>query len=227
MTDETLSSLAVVTDARAARVLVDVEAARDVAPFARRARSIADVARERGAPLDRFTHRVKRLARLGLLEVAEVTPRAGRPVRLYRTAAERFFVPHAVLPFEEVMASVERRYSARLIAAMALEDVTSPAAGGFGTCAYVDAAGEWRLHTTDRAGRPVDVRGGDRPAVFNAWTPLELTFEQAKAFQRDLEALLRRYSGGRGERYLLHLALAPERGTRLAAPGEAALPPRD
>lgn len=200
------------TDVRAGRLLVDLDAMRDVTPFMRAPRSIADVARERNVTVDRFAHRVRRLVHLGLLHVAEVRPRAGRPVRLYLSTAGTFFIPHTVVPFEDVMASVDQQYAPRLIGALAVEGVTDPTRDTFGTTVYVDGSGELRLHTTSQAGTPVDVLAPHRPALFNAWVPLNLTFEQAKALQGEMSALLQRYSGGQGERYLVHLALAPERG---------------
>ena len=48
------------------------------------------------------------------------------------------------------------------------------------------------------------------PAFWNSWDTVELGPAEAKAFQRELAALARKYaSRGGGGRYLVRLALAP------------------
>lgn len=50
----------------------------------------------------------------------------------------------------------------------------------------------------------------DAPALWTAWAVLKLDFADAKAFQRELAALVGRYGDKRGSQdYLVRLALAP------------------
>ena len=84
----------------AGRALTDLTLLPPGAHFLRHEASAREAAVAIGADLDEFDDRVRKLAALGLLEVASVERRAGRPIKRYRAAAQAFFVPFAVLPHE-------------------------------------------------------------------------------------------------------------------------------
>lgn len=92
----------VVDDAAQARLLSDPEALRTFEPFLARERAVAEVARELGARVDTVLYRVRRLREAGLLRVVREEPRAGRPIKVYRSSADAYFVPFAATPFAEL-----------------------------------------------------------------------------------------------------------------------------
>jgi len=133
-----------------------------------------------------------RFCRLGLLEVAEVRARAGRPIKLYRTTAEAFFLPHAAAP-ELVTERLARELRAGLMAAAAQP--------GKGMLFYADAQGAPRMEAA---------RGAAPSEALEMWRVMRLSPEDRAAFAAELDALIARFAqGDRGPAYLVHAALAP------------------
>jgi hypothetical protein len=179
--------------------------------FAGRPRSIAEVARDREYDLKRLHHHVLRFCRLGLLEVAEVRARAGRPVKLYRTTSEAFFVPHAATP-ELATDPLARDLRAGLQAA-----ARKP---GKGYLVYADG---------DGIPRAEPARGAGPPEAAEMWRILRLSPEEMASLSAELDALLTRYmrtASGRGRAFLVHAAVAPRAEEPAEPPAEPAWPVR-
>lgn len=158
-----------------------------------RPRALADAARDGGFDLKRLHHHVLRFCRLGLLEVAEARARAGRPIKLYRTTAEAFFVPHAAAP-ELLTERLARELRASLRSAAAQP--------GKGLVFYADAHGVPRME---------GARGDTPPEAMETWRVLRLTPEDRAAFAAELDELIARFAQrGVGQAYLVHAALAPQ-----------------
>jgi len=98
MKGDELSRAYVVSDPAAAVVFTNSRLRRLLMLFAGRQLSLGDAARIANVDLKRLHHHAGRLVRLGLLEVAAARPRAGRPIKLYRAAAESFFISQQLLP---------------------------------------------------------------------------------------------------------------------------------
>lgn len=194
MPNDVLSRALTITDPRAAAALVDPVSQGMILAFAGRARSIAEVARDGEYDLKRLHHHVQRFCRLGLLEVADSRPRAGRPVKLYRTVAEAFFVPHGALP---------ELHTERLVRNLRAGLRRAARRPGKGVLVYADGDGIPRSETR---------RGEHGLEAAEMWRMLRLAPDQVAELSAELDALLNRYMreerpGGRG--YLLHAALAP------------------
>ena len=84
-----------------ARLLSDDAATRFLEPFLGRERSASQAARELGVPIDTLLYRVKRFLEAGLLEIVREEPRAGRPIKIYRTVADGFYVPFELTAYAE------------------------------------------------------------------------------------------------------------------------------
>ncbi len=156
--------------------------------------------------------RVKRFVALGLLVVAHEQARAGRALKLYQTAAERFFVPFEVMSFQSLEAMLrkldlfwEDELRRGVIRAR------REAIGNWGYQVYCDDTRTLRVHTALKPGVEYDAHAAQEPAVVSLWNEsLRLDFEEAKALQQELLELNRRYVGKTGaQRYLLRLGLAP------------------
>jgi hypothetical protein len=194
MSQSKLSSPLVIEDPRAAAVLLDPAAQAMALAFAGQPKSIAEVGRAGGYDLKRLHHHVGRFCRLGLLEVAEVRARAGRPIKLYRTTAEAFFVPHAAA--RELATEGLSRDLRQGLAAAARRP-------GKGFLVYADADGVPRREAA---------RGDAAPEASEMWRILRLSPDEMAALSAELDALLTRYlkaASGTGRSYLLHAALAP------------------
>lgn len=193
MTQNVLSRALTVEQPKAAAALLDPVSQAMVLAFAAPA-SIAEVARMRGYDLKRLHHHVLRFCRLGLLEVAEVRARAGRPIRLYRTVAEAFFVPHA---------------AAR---ELATEGLARDLREGLALAARRPGKGYFIWADADGVARREPARGDAPPEAAEMWRILRLSPDEMAALSAELDELLTRYlrnARGPGRTYLLHAALAP------------------
>lgn len=205
MGHDVLSRTLTVADPRAAAALIDPVSQGMVLAFGGRPRSLAEVARDRDLDIKRLHHHVLRFCRLGLLEVVETRARAGRPIKLYRTTAEAFFVPHAAGP---------ELYTERLARDLREGLRSAAARPGKGFLFYQGA---------DGLPRAEPARGDTAPEAMEAWRILRLAPPDMAALSADLEALLNRYMArsGHGQAFLVHAAIAPHPTAEPAPPQPA------
>lgn len=88
-----------VTDERVADMLTSVRWTPYYEPFLARTSSVKDAAQQAGCSLNEMLYRVRRMHQAGLLIVVDTVKRAGRPVKLYRTAHDAYFIPFDVTPY--------------------------------------------------------------------------------------------------------------------------------
>lgn len=206
-----------IADPEVARVLVENRSAQLFEPFMKRALSLNEAAQELGVKLPKLLYHVKRFLELGLLEVACVERRNGRPVKRYRSTAKTFFVPFHVTPSEtlerllsELTAYDTKRFHRE--AAYTLQNI-SPT-WGLHVALHGEDGVSYAL-TPDREGlKPLlDVLfGPDAPAILSTEGTLKLTFETAKALQKELDELYKRYreqQSDKGKPYAYRLGLTP------------------
>lgn len=206
-----------VTDPEVAVVLMQPRAQRVLAPFMTGERSVGEVAAATGTSTQSVGYWVKRFTNLHLLRCTRTRPRRGRPIRCYRATAAGFFVPFGMTSsstLEALLIEQERPWTERLY--RDLVRAGDPGVGelrGWGLC--VSASGEAPdLNFAPNPQLAADVVASvlrpDAPALWTGWAVLELDFADAKAFQRELAALVGRYGKKRGaQSYLARLALAP------------------
>jgi hypothetical protein len=97
----------VVADRRQARYLTDPAKKQFFLPFLARERRVAQAAAEVGCSINRMLYQVRTLVDAGLLQMLREEPRAGRPVRVYRSVHDAYFVPFAATPYD----TLEQRIS--------------------------------------------------------------------------------------------------------------------
>lgn len=199
-------------DAEQARLLSDPSAFRYFQPFLARESSVSSAAEVVGCGVDTMLYRVRRFCEAGLLKVTRTAKRAGRPIKLYRSSADAFFVPLAVTPF----ATVEERL-AHQMAPFNQQIVHSAAhlireSGREGRRIYRRPDGEVWIESARDQDSPFSLEDPDLPAAFDVSARLRLDFENAKSLQRELHSLFERYQelsvDGRRE-YLLQIVLLP------------------
>lgn len=209
-----------ITDPEVARTLVETRSARLLEPFMKRTLSAGEAADELNVKLPRLLYHVGRFLRFGLLEVVRLEPRSGRAVKRYRSTAKAFFVPFHVTPSEtlerllgELTAFDTHRFEREV--AHTLQNI-SPTWGLY--IAPTEGGQVSYALTPDERGyaKPLlDVLFGPAaPAIYSTQGTLKLDFGAAKALQRELDDLERRYRAkhhGGGQLYAFRLGLTPAR----------------
>lgn len=204
--------VAVVRDPDAARWLLRPSGLRQIEPFLGVDRSVSEAAAATGERPNTVLRRVRRLEQLGLVEVVETVPRAGRAIRRYRTTADVFFVPFEATGADSLESAIAERdaYHERLLRTNVVRARTE-AMETYGTRIYRDARGRLQVQTALSPDANATLLADDMPAALSAWRDgLTLDFEDAKSLQRELFDLVLRYGRRTGaQRYVVHVGLAP------------------
>ena len=197
MQDDALSRATIVRDPAVAAVFASSKMRRLVMLFAHEPMSLGHASQRTNIELKRLHHHVQRLVRFGLLEVAAVERRAGRPIKHYRATSQAFFVPEEIMP----------KPFAQEIALELRELLHADAArSSRGLLWAVGPGGEplGRMVSTEQVS----------PEAFEQWRILKLQPGELAELRSDLDAVLLRYqrrptSGG--SIYLVHAAAARRR----------------
>lgn len=205
-------TVALITDPAAAAALMDPSTLRHLAPFIGAEKSVARAADESGESPNTTLKRVRRFMVLGLLEVAQEVPRAGRAIKLYRSVAQVYFVPFEATGAESLEAGLAERdgYYERLLRRNVVR-ARLDTIGTWGTRIYRDGRGRLQVQTAVTPDANVTSLDKAAPAVLSAWRDgVMLEFEDAKALQSELFSTLQRYLRKNGpQRYVVHVAMAP------------------
>ena len=205
-------SILVISNPEAADALVNPTTLRQLEPFLGRDCTVSQAAEETGEKANTVLSRVRRFVKLGLLKIVREERRKGRAVKVYRSAADVFFIPFETTSAESLEAMMQERdsYWENLlrhgVVRARAEDV-----GTWGTRVYRDERGRLQVQTAVTPEKNYTMLDLDRPAVLSAWRDsVYLDFEDAKALQREMFALLQRYHQKRGaQRYVVRLGVAP------------------
>ncbi len=203
-----------VTDPAVAAALMNPRTLRQLEPFLDREQTVLGAAREAGVKPNTVLARVRRFTALGLLEVVREEPRAGRALKVYRASAASFFVPYEITPSETLEAAMhEREHYWETLLRKNVVRVRSEDVGSWGTRIYRDPRGRLQVQAAITPEQNYTTLAPERPAALSAWRDaLYLDFDDAKALQREMFDLLKRYQQKTGaQRYILHLGLAPIR----------------
>ena len=91
-----------VENPKQAELLSDTGSFRYFKPFLAQERTVSQAAAEVGCNLDTMLYRVKTFLAAGLLQVTRLEPRAGRPIKHYRSTHDAYLVPLRVTPYADV-----------------------------------------------------------------------------------------------------------------------------
>lgn len=208
----------VISSAQAAHVLTNPKEWRLLAPFMHGEKTLAQVARHLGMKLPTLSYHVGRYLDLGLLQVSREQARQGRAIKYYRTSANSFFVPFALTSSESLeQLLITMSTSLYEHALKETAHVLRNQADSWGVRVYADADGELSATLqpdTSQQGTLDDFSQSDFPALYLQDSMLQLDFESAKAFQKELGELQERYLKKKREGqqlYLVRLGLIPLR----------------
>ena len=193
-----------VTHPKAVKFLKDPERSTLLAPFMERPRCLSEVARQRDMTLGKLHYEVQQLVGWGLLKVAHCEKRKGRPVKFY-VAAPALFVSYALLDDspQDLFIETELAILDRFAAANAynFHRLTQSEEGGeWGRLYRLDPQGglEWftnscRLRFETYADFNRYLASDGVAPYMREMLELHLRDADAKAFQRELVELTRRY----------------------------------
>ncbi len=180
-----------VTDPEQARLLTDPDTQRLFRPFLARERTVSQVAAETGSDLNAVLYRVRQYLAAGLLRIVREEKRPGRPVKVYRSVHDAYFIPYEVTPF----ATLEERMLEQMLPAfrerIRIQARQIAQYGRIGQSLFRNERGEvWFASATDAALRTdwLDPRGG-----IDFWAEVWLTQAEALELREVLYGALERF----------------------------------
>lgn len=183
-----------------------------LAPYFAGPRAVAEAAEYLEEPIARVHYWTRRWCELGLLEVVEERARAGRPIRLYRTVAQRFVVRPEHLPeghFDRMVDRYHRHLGEALRRAVLTENPMS--------LLVHQMAGQVGVSVSNTPTPELPERRSRRDSIHSS-VGLHLDDAEARELAEELGAVLRRWSERCGDRrpgagrstYLALVAMTPD-----------------
>lgn len=164
-----------------------------------------------GLAVYRALRLIQKWQHLGILEVKDVTRRAGRPIRRYGLSAPHFFIPALLLPYEEVLALVSQPMEQQM--RRELGHVLVDLVGLQGTQVFLEPQ-RYGAYLVKQPGELWDGEAPGSPALTERWLTLRLDYSEACALRDELDELLTRYAQRQGSQvYQLHQRLVPFRSS--------------
>jgi hypothetical protein len=213
-----------IKDTEQARLLTDPDSFRFFKPFIAQACTVSQAAKEVGCKVDTMLYRVKTFVEVGLLKVVETEHRRGRPIKVYRSSADAYFVPFAVTPFDDVEAAIKQNIQKDVdIIVHNLARVIRHS-GRDGRHIFRDQRGEvsWVsgadasdavLNLDDLSELARNIYARERILGESASDELELTEEEAKAFLLEFYKSWRTYKNKKTakskKKYFLQFSFVP------------------
>lgn len=183
--------------------------------FLAREASASAAARELGLDLNAMLYRVRLLLEAGLLEVVRYQKRNGRPIKIYRSVHDEYFVPYEATPFADLQERLWLQSEPELRQRVAIQARRLQASGASGQRLYRDEHGDAWSVSAQGQGQLLDWLDPARPAAIDYWTEVQLTEAQGRELQRQLFEALRRFTSAvvdertPTKRYHLNVALLP------------------
>lgn len=143
-----------------ARLLLDAAYQHLLAGVMHGPKSAVELANEAGIPLKRAHHQLKRLCQARLIMIDSERPRAGRPVKLYRAAAECYRVPIHLTETEDFAAllrALHEPYLKRIFMGIAHHVLAQDSADEL--TLSLNEFGQLAVTNTRRAGQPARAAG--------------------------------------------------------------------
>ncbi len=189
-----------VTDSEQARLLSDNASLRYFRPFVARELSVKEAADELGVALDTMLYRVKVLLGAGLLRVARLERRAGRPIKYYRSVHDAYIIPFDLTPYanlEEILHLYFRECADIVVPSMAR---TMRQIGREGRILYRDAhdGTVWQYSADSLKVLQRNDQGIQRTGADFMDDRLELTDAEARELLNELYGVWQRFRDRKG-----------------------------
>ena len=221
-TKELLPLLEVATS-EAANALLSEKGAEILHTFIPKALSLSDAAQRLDIKLNTLHYQVNRLIKLGILQITGTKKQNGKTVKLYQTVAEKFAVPFtltsaatsqelitqiAQVPLDSFMANIvasRRNQSAEWVILMGHSKVSEGLT--ISLTPKQKTVEDYQNYGAKQGNDP-----NSPVALFNS-TDFNLSFEDAKALEKEMKALVKKYrkkSNDGLQRYVALLGLVAE-----------------
>lgn len=198
----------------AARVLLDAESRRWFRPFFAQSCTVAEAARSLGEKPNSVLYRVRQWLGLGLLEIVAEETRRGRTVRLYRSVAEAFFVPHRITTSEDLL-ELQRLLNGPYIERIyqGLMEVAQAHTPDWGVRFDPPQDGPIRITAVpDPSGKAASEPAALAPSLWSIVPELRLEPEDAQSMRQELLEVLAKYRRKNGRKaYIFCAGLVPTR----------------
>lgn len=188
-------------------LLLNLAAARRLAPFMREEQSLGSAAAELEMPASSLAYWVTRFQKAGLVTVVRREARAGKPIPIYRAVADEFQIPLEALPpgKRDEFLNGSRRHMFEEFTKAVDAVAEKYLKGGIRVRCHPDRGVELNFLDPDA---PLPVH------VAEAWASIALTDEEAAEVQALLEQLSNRVAtntdGPGRQQYVMVLGLAPQ-----------------
>lgn len=213
-----------INDSEQAKLLTGPESFRHFTPFLARDCTVSQAAKEIGCHVDTMLYRVNAFLKADLLKVVGTEPRRGRPVKVYRSSADAYFIPFVVTPFEDIetVIKLQNQRNGDIIAHHLAKTIRQ--SGKDGRHIFRDVHGEVSVHSGADVGDAV-LNLDDLPELArkmyeqqrvigeSASDELELSDDDAKEFMLEFYKSWRAYKNKqttkRKKKYFLQFSFVP------------------
>lgn len=182
-----------VSDPEQARLLSEPRFQEAFRPFLARELSASAAAAELGVDLNAMLYRIRVLSKAGLLQVVRREGRKGRPIKIYRSVHDAYFVPYEATPFADLEERLWQQQLPELRERTRVQARRLRAGGFYGQNLFRNEHGETWVQSGVSGGDEVDWLDPQRTASIDYWTDLLLTDAESREVQLTLYELLQRY----------------------------------
>jgi len=209
MKEENESSTYIVKDFKIAKIFLVPKNLKFIAAFIGQERSIKELSQALDSNISTTFRRVQKYSELGLIKIVREEKRNGRAIKYYRAVADRFYIPHNLTTGIEDYGLVWHELWGKSILS------------GFSE-AYGNNIDDWGqlIYRQDGILNANLVLGPNvklnmlepnSPALFSRLNDaIYLNFEDAKALQRELISIFKKYQSKEGgQRYMMQINLVP------------------
>lgn len=202
----------------AALLLTEPKALSLLAPFMEEACTVKAASETLQVSSHTMLYWVNKFLDLGLLEVRRVQERKGKPIKWYQTPGKGFLIPLSLIPnstLEDLLLRHDEPFNQQLIAGLVKTSIeTLRKLDRWEMRVWKEGTVKIDMQSMDEAGPGFHelLMKEDAPAMLFELAQLQLDFQEAKMFQRELSDLIQKYQSKKGAGlYLARVALVPLR----------------
>jgi hypothetical protein len=186
--------ITVLKSLEAIEVILDSRQRAAFLPFLAREVSVSQAAREVSELPNTMLYRVQRWQRLGLLlETRQVQHQKGW-MRLYRSSADAFFVPHSATPAEDLLALATGIYTPLIANFLSAYVQSGERLSNDWGVRFERNGNDWSVRPIKSADDPCVPTDDDAPPSLLDLLEVQLSSVEAKSLQRELRAVLEKYA---------------------------------
>lgn len=179
--------------------------------------TLSEVADKLDISLSKLSYHVNKWLEYGVLEVVREEKRAGRPVKIYRTTSQRFFIPFQLTPSASLEdLAIELVKPVHELAMREMAHILKQVGDGWGVLWEANSSADGLSGSISPGPNSTTqqflekLKDEDGPAAYFNYAKLNLDSEAAKDLQQDLFALYEKYKDLEQENaqsYLLQLGV--------------------